>query len=300
LRIFCIINNNAGSAGKSPAPQIHELFNARGISPTIIEPQPGSDITELAKEAIKQKYDVIVAGGGDGTVNAVAAALIGNDDVKFGILPLGTLNHFARDAGIPTDISQAVDIIILGNAKSVDVGEVNGEIFLNNSSVGLYPAIVKLREGLQRSGYGKWSAATWATIRILSRFRTLYLELHPASGPVVKRSTAVLFVGNNAYETGLLEIGTRLELNQGRLWITMPTSSSRLGLLISLVSIILGYEKKDDVYKYEAANMTVNSNRQQLQIAIDGEVRHLKPPLKYQTLPKALRVIIPQVDGGAR
>ncbi len=299
MRICCIINNYAGSAGKSSVNNIRELFEAGGLSPRIIEVRPGEDISALAKTAIEQNYDTIVAGGGDGTINAVASSLVGNKNVRLGILPLGTLNHFARDAGIPHDIGEAVDNIISGNIKAVDTGEVNGQVFLNNSSVGLYPAIVKLREGLQRSGYGKWTAAAWATLRIMLRFRRLHLELQPASGPIIQRSTPLLFVGNNAYETDPLQIGTRLDLTRGKLWITMPTSSTRWRLFVSLVSIVLGKEKPGEVYKFEVTTMTVISNRRQLKVAIDGEVRHLKPPLIYLTHPQSLQVILPRFRNGA-
>jgi diacylglycerol kinase family enzyme len=297
LRICYSINVHAGSAAKSSIHSIAELFAAHGFSPRIIEPKADDDIVAPAKEAIEQKYDVAVTGGGDGTANVVASALVGNDAVRLGIIPLGTLAHFACDAEISTDLSLAVDNIILGEVKSVDVGAVNGEIFLNNSSVGLYSAIVKLREGLQQSGYAKWSAAIFATIRIMARFRRLHLVLHSASGSTVKRRTALLFVGNNAYETGLLQIGKRLELDQGKLWIAMPNSSSRWPLFIALVSEMVGRKKKEDVCKSDATHLVVASNQTHLQVAIDGEVRHLKPPLNYKSRPKALRIIAPRTTG---
>jgi diacylglycerol kinase family enzyme len=277
-----------------------EHFGTHGFSPRIVVPKAGEDIAALARQAIAQEFDVVVAGGGDGTVNAVASALVGNDAVRLGVIPLGTLNHFARDAGIPTDLRQAVDNIILGEVKAVDVGAVNGQIFLNNSSVGLYPAIVKMREGLQRSGYAKWTAATLATIRIMSRFRRLHLELQPASGSPVKRRTALLFIGNNAYETDLLQIGKRLQLDQGKLWVTMPNSASPWALLVALVVEILGRKNTEDIYKSTATQLVVSSNQKQLQVAIDGEVHYLKPPLNYQNRPNSLRVIVPRISGDGR
>ena len=87
---------------------IGELFAKHGIIPKILAPRDGSSITTLAKDAMQQDYNIIVAGGGDGTVNAVAAAIVGHSAIKFGILPMGTFNHFARDLGIPTDMEKAV------------------------------------------------------------------------------------------------------------------------------------------------------------------------------------------------
>ena len=171
MRIFCIINDHAGSAGVSPKRNVEELFLKHGITAHIVEPSDARLIATLAKDAIQKSYDVIVAGGGDGTVNAVASAIIGNSAIKLGILPMGTLNHFARDLGIPIDMEKAVETIVTGHVKSIDVGEVNGKIFINNSGLGLYPAMVRLREGLQKSGHRKFLAAIWASLRIFARFR---------------------------------------------------------------------------------------------------------------------------------
>ena len=300
LRICCIINSHAGTAGDSPERLLQELFAKHGISPKIFEPSDGSAITTFAKDAIQLNYDIVVAGGGDGTVNAVACALVGNSAIKFGILPMGTFNHFARDLGIPTDMEKAVEIIVAGHVKSVDVGEVNGRIFVNNSSLGLYPAMVRLREGLQRSGHGKLLAVAWASLRIITRFRRLRLELHPAAGAVLKRNTPMLFVGNNAYETTLATLGTRPSLDRGQLWVMMPTASTRWGLLSSLIAILSGREKASDVFTFEATDLIVTSKRRMFKVAVDGEVLYLQPPFNYRTRPKSLQVIVPAArDQGA-
>ena len=104
-----------------------------------------------------------MAGGGDGTVNTVASAVI-DTDKTFGVLPLGTLNHFAKDLHIPLDLEAAARTIIAGHTTQVDVGEVNDEIFLNNSSLGLYPRLVQKRKKKQRLGSRKWAAFFWAAI----------------------------------------------------------------------------------------------------------------------------------------
>lgn len=233
MRIFCLINGHAGSAGSSPH-TVEGLFLNHGITAHIVEPSDTSSITTLTKDAIQKNYDVIVAGGGDGTVNAVASAIIGNSAIKLGILPMGTLNHFARDLGIPIDMEKAVETIVAGHVKSIDVGEVNGKVFINNSGLGLYPAMVRLREGLQKSGHRKFLAAIWASLRIFARFRRLSLELHPPGGAVVKRNTPMLFVGNNPYDTSLTTLGARSSLDMGLLWVVMPLASSRWGLVRSL------------------------------------------------------------------
>src|SRR5439155_15163527 len=119
-----------------------------------------------ADAAVEAGCRILVAGGGDGTVNALAGAVVGRD-VRFGVLPLGTLNHFAKDLGIPLDLAAAVDVVLDGRVQSVDVGEVNGRVFINNTSIGVYPRIVELRNRHRGSGMAKWAAALWATLAVL-------------------------------------------------------------------------------------------------------------------------------------
>ena len=269
------------------------LFAKHGIKIKIVELGKGNSPKAIAEDAIRQKYHVIVAAGGDGTINAVASALVGNNAVKLGVIPRGTLNHFARALEIPTDMKKAVETIVAGHVKFIDVGQVNDKIFLNNSGVGLYPSIVRMRENLQHSGLSKWPAAIWASMRTFSRFRRLSIELVPASGDAIQHDTSMLFVGNNAYEMSFPNLGARPTLESGRIWIMMPKSATRLGLIRSFVKMILGRETAADAVTMEVTKLTANSKRRFLKVAIDGEVIQLQSPLKYSIRPKTLQVIIP-------
>ncbi len=293
MRIFCIINDRAGTAETFSKVAIEERFLENGVKIDIAEPSDANSISELVKDAIQKNYDVIVAGGGDGTVNSVVSEIIGNSAIKLGILPMGTLNHFARDLGIPLDLEGAVETIVKSYVKSVDVGEVNGRIFINNSGLGLYPGMVRIREGLQKSGHRKFLAAIWASLRIFARFRLLGLELHPPGGAVVKRDTPMLFVGNNPYDTSLTTIGARSSLDLGLLWVVMPMVTSRWALIRSLWAILSGSRKTGDLYTIHGDHLTVASRRRVLKVAVDGEVLQLKPPLNYRIRPKSLQVIVP-------
>src|SRR5204862_429264 len=133
----------------------------------------GEDLTALARQALERKPPMIVAGGGDGTLNAIAA-LVAGTSTALGVLPLGTLNHFARDLHIPTDLEGAVRTLAEGHVVRIDVGEVNGRVFLNNSSVGLYPSLVHHREQQQmRLGRSKWNALFWSAWLMLRRYPML-------------------------------------------------------------------------------------------------------------------------------
>jgi diacylglycerol kinase family enzyme len=293
LRICCIINDRSGTATESPKQVVEKLFAKYAITPEILEIRDGNSITSLAKGAVQQNYNIIVAGGGDGTINAVASALVGNSAIKFGIIPMGTLNHFAGALGIPTDLEKAVEIIVAGHVRAVDVSEVNRQISVNNSSLGIYPAIVRLRENLQMSGHSKWPAAIWASLKIFTRFRRLRLELIPVTRPALNRDTSMLFVGNNTYDMSIPNLGTRSSLEGGQIWVMMPNASTRWNLLKTILTMLFGNEITSDVLTFGATELIVLSSSRFIKVAIDGEVIQLQPPLKYRTRPKSLQVIVP-------
>ena len=293
LKICCIVNARSGSTGEPFGDVVVKLFAKHGVRAEIIELDKDHPPTTLAENAVRADYDVIVAAGGDGTINAVAAALVGNKSVKFGVIPRGTLNHFARALEIPTDMEKAVENIIAGHVRIIDVGQVNDRIFVNNSSVGLYASIVRMRENLQHAGLSKWPAAMLASIRIFWRYRRLALELVSKTGDAIQYNTSMLFVGNNAYEVSFPTLGARPTLEGGRIWIMMPKSATRAGLIASFLKMISGLESASDAVTMEVTQLTVNSMRRFLKVAIDGEVVQLRSPLKYSSRPKALQVIVP-------
>ncbi len=137
--ITFLLNGKAGTCDVGTATTLIEKLGAEhGVDVEVIAFDPGSDLTAMAKEAVESGSSIVAAGGGDGTISAVAAALVGTD-TALGVLPLGTLNHFAKDLGIPLKLEDAVRALLTGETIAVDVAEINGKVFLNNSSLGLYP-----------------------------------------------------------------------------------------------------------------------------------------------------------------
>ena len=209
-----IINAGSGAYGKQAArEQIVEIFGASGIEARISLARSGDDLLELARRAVCCDAGTIVAGGGDGTLNAVASALV-DTDKTLGILPLGTLNHFAKDLKIPLDLEGAARTIIANHVVKVDVGEVNGRIFLNNSSLGLYPHLVLEREQKQRLGHGKWPAFVWAAFSVMRRYPFLDVRLK-VDGREISSRTPFVFIGNNEYEMENFNIGGRADSTPG-------------------------------------------------------------------------------------
>ena len=142
-RTTVIVNGGAGSGHDDTLrAQVQSHFEAVGVAAEVILAKGGAAIAAQVDIALRAGVDVIVAGGGDGTVSAVAAALV-DTEVALGVLPLGTLNHFAKDLGLPLDLGGAVRVIAAGQTQRIDVGEVNGRVFINNSSLGLYPEMVR-------------------------------------------------------------------------------------------------------------------------------------------------------------
>ena len=257
-------------------------------------PDGAKDITALAREAMSGDEDTIVAGGGDGTVSSIAAVVAGTEKIM-GVLPLGTLNHFAKDLHIPLKLEAAVRTIVDLHVKPVDVGEVNGRVFVNNSSLGIYPHIVHRRVVEQmRLRMGKWPAFVWAAMHAFRRFPFLDLCVE-VEGKTLRRQTAFLFVGNNEYDMTGFRIGARRHLDTGRLGLYLTHRAGRWGLIRLAVRALLGHlNQEKDFKEYLVEEALIETRRRLVLVAADGEVKWMESPLHYRSRPRALRVIVPR------
>lgn len=295
--IEVIINAAGGSFVEGETEQkLKNAFAASGLEANIRLAKTGEQIGEFAEAAIKSNAEIIVAGGGDGTISSVAA-FVSNTVKTFGVLPLGTLNNFSKDLLIPQDIDEAVKIIAGGNIAEIDLAELNGRVFINNSSIGLYPKIVKDREKQQeRLGRGKWRAAFWATLKMFRVSPFLKVGI-VVDGKFFLRKTPVVFIGNNRYEMDLYNIGRRPTLDQGKLSIYFLHRGGRLGVIRLLFRTITGRVKQwKDFEEVLAEDVSIQTRRKRMHVAFDGEVSVMRTPLKYQILPKALRVLVPKPE----
>jgi diacylglycerol kinase family enzyme len=290
-----IINCSAGNGHEEDvARELKQMFAAAGFEAVIVLAKSGDEMTAAARRALAEGAGLVVAGGGDGTINAVASVMVGSG-VPFGVLPLGTLNHFAKDLGMPLGREEAVRALAGGRLKKVDVGEVNGRIFLNNSGLGLYPDIVHDREKQQRRlGRGKWVAAFWATVSALRRYPFLSIRLD-VDGQRLARRTPFVFIGNNEYKMQGLAIGERECLDGGKLSLYVAQRPGRLGLLRFALRALrgtLGMARDFDMLL--ADEMEIETHHRRLRVATDGEVTVMDTPLRYRVRPGALTVIVPQ------
>ena len=291
-----IINANSGVGEKDEITQrVTDAFNGSGLKVKLSVARSGSEVVQFARRAARNSSQVVVAGGGDGTISAVASAIVDSDKM-LGVLPLGTFNHFARDLRIPLDPKAAARTIVAAHTVNVDVGEVNGRIFLNNSSLGLYPHIVREREKQQRLGYRKWPAFVWAALTVLRRFPFLDVRLNVA-GNELQRRTPFVFVGNNEYAMKSFNIGIRERLNAGQLSLYMINRTSRWGLARLALRALLGRIRADkDFLALTTEEVWIATRHKTVRVAFDGEIEMMKTPLHYRVRSGALRVIVPVQD----
>jgi diacylglycerol kinase family enzyme len=292
--ISVLLNPAAGlTQTEDRCARVTQAFAAAGADAHVMLLRSPEAARDAARQALAAGASIIVAGGGDGTISTVASVVVGTK-TPLGVLPLGTLNHFARDIGIRADLDAAVATIVAGYTRDVGVGEVNGGTFLNNVSIGIYPDIVVERERLRQVGYHKWIAFAMASARILRRYRRLAVRL--AAGEVAAGArTAFLLVGNNEYQVDGLSLGARSRLDGGRLFAYLAPRVHTRELPKLLVLAVAGRARKRQVLESIAATtLQVDTpRRRRLRVALDGEVIAIRPPLEFRIRPAALRVIAP-------
>jgi diacylglycerol kinase family enzyme len=184
----------------------------------------------------------------------------------------GTLNHFAKDLSIPLELEKAVQTLFSGRIARVDVGEVNGRVFLNNSSIGFYPRIMQEREREQRRGRSKWLAFAQAAALIFQQSRKLRVTLEAADGLNQSCDTPFVFVGNNRYAATGLQIGSRVAMDGGKLWVCMAPDAGRFALLALALKAVLGFVRDADMAAFETGQTEVHMRRDHVPVATDGEV----------------------------
>ncbi len=297
-RRFAVILNagSGGGAAESARDVLAPLFERAGIDAKITLAVSGEEVDRALADAISRDVDTVVAGGGDGTVNSVANAIHGRG-IRLGVLPLGTLNHFARDLGIPLPIEEAAAVLVAGHTTRIDVGEVNGRLFLNNSSVGIYPRIVQLRERYKARGIEKWLVAAWATARVTRTARPLRLAL-TVDGQKVVRMSPLIFIGNNEYRMAGFDASSRDSLREGQLGLYVVRAEGQWQLLRLIWRILAGTAHESGALAMALASeadveLAGAGNPSKVVVAVDGEVVAMALPLRYQIRPQSLDVLVP-------
>jgi diacylglycerol kinase family enzyme len=288
--VTIIVNEGSGSA-MARLGELEDAVSRAELEARVVRVQ-GAQMLDQANKAAAAG-GVLVAAGGDGTVSSVASVALGRD-ITFGVIPLGTLNHFARDCGIPLDIDKAVAVVAAGKTRSIPVGDVNGRPFVNNASLGLYPRLVWERQMEQRRGHGKWTAFAIALVRTWQRYPTVTVRV-AADGAAFVRHTPFVFIGNGEYEAEGLALGTRRSLDSGTLSIYLAPGVGRFEMLALPFRALAGRLGED--VKFEsltASDVTIETAHHRIAVAIDGELTTAGSTLRFAVHPRTLRVLVSQ------
>jgi diacylglycerol kinase family enzyme len=290
-----VINGTAGSLQNGSAQNtLQQLFSDAGVTIELHQPPPGRLPAVLA-ELVKSKPDVIVVGGGDGTLST-AANILADTDITLGVLPLGTFNHFAQDLNIPLDLTEAIATIAANRRKKIDVGEINGRVFINNASMGFYPYAVSKREQTRHQlGISKLPAMGLALLGIIWRLPVFRLQVE-INNKFEMIKTSFLLLGNNHYQAEPLGTIKRQSLDQGGLSIFYTRRAHRTDLLMVILRLLIGKLQKSAEFSEhwaEQIEITLRRRQKRLKIALDGEVTVMASPLSAHIRRHALQVIAP-------
>lgn len=294
MNAVMLLNSDAGPDRDALTPgALRDAFRTAGCQVAVQRVAPGA-IAATVRSLVAQRPEALIVGGGDGTVST-AAGLLADTGIPLGIVPLGTLNHFARDLGMPIEWREAVPALAAAHPRKVDVAEVNGRIFVNNCSLGSYPEAVRRRERLrEQHGRGKWAAMLLASITVFRRLRRMRVRIE-MPGTTLSLRTPFVIIGNNRYSGHLFDHSLRPRLDECRLWIYTTRVRGRLPLLrLAWQSFVRSIDAADalEAHAVERASVT-SANGQPLPIALDGELVDFAPPLHFQAKPAALVVLAP-------
>ena len=297
MRIHAVLNRDAGTIIGTKAEvferKLAEIFESAGHEITMETVEP-KKIGARFREAAKREYDALIVGGGDGSVNAAATALLGHR-TALGILPLGTMNRLARDLGLSADVDAALRLLAEGEPRQIDVGEVNGHIFLCNSFIGLPPMVTERRAKLRGRPFTERLMGYAAMpMEIARAARRLAILVDDERAAQTHRALTVV-VSNNAYSEGPNLIPKRRALDEARLGLYISKHRSVLRTVWLLLRASLGLWKGDpNLEARELEKVTIHSKSKRLRIANDGELLTLETPLQYRIRPKALTVLVPK------
>jgi diacylglycerol kinase family enzyme len=287
-----IVNPRSGSA---PAvADLERALGAAGLNATVFTVPEGADVAAWLTE-LGQSHQVLTAAGGDGTVSAVAAAAAMSGKT-LGVIPAGTLNHFARDAGIPLELEQAVAVLAAGHTRLLDAGVVNDRVFVNNASIGAYPQLVWERTRARHKGIPRPIATGIAGIRTWLDLRSVTVRLCVDGKERIRRSPFV-FIGNSEYEVEGTQFGRRPLMTDGSLWLYLTPDNGRLGVLTLPVRALLRKLREHDKFEtWAASEISIDLPNRRIAVALDGEVMRLASPLRFSVKRGVLRTIVPADD----
>jgi diacylglycerol kinase family enzyme len=279
------LNSACGNAEAAREALAEAGFDLENVQP--------SDMERALKTAIEGGTNRILVAGGDGTI-ATAAALVANTDVELAILPGGTLNHFAKDHGIPTDLGEAAIAAAGGETVGADIGYVNDCVFLNTSSIGAYVTFVRDRERLEKY-VGYRIASLIAAVQTMHHLRTFTVTLEVEGAKKTHRSSMV-FIGVGERELKMPTLGSRVKNGRRGLHVMIIRGHGKARLFaIALAAIAKGTKEASKLPEFD--NFVVDScridlTRSHATIGVDGELKKMQTPLDYRIERDAIHLVV--------
>jgi len=294
-RFHIVFNSNAGTAltlGLT-AEMLHEQFAAAGLEASI-DSDGESPFADRIAAALAGEAEVIVAAGGDGTVTALAGAMV-DSDKTLAVLPLGTANLLARDLGVPLDLAQAVAAMPAMVETRIDVGEVNGRIFLHNVTVGTVPGIAVGREQIRgRNDLVTLIGFARYFFRRLARARRIAVEIVPEEGENRVGRIQAVVVANNTYDEGFGHVFSRKRLDRGKLGLYTLKHLTAFDVIRLSAGMVVGRWRQDEALTIEHVSaVSIRSKKATVMTMLDGEIESLEVPLQFRIRPLALSVLAP-------
>jgi diacylglycerol kinase family enzyme len=290
-RGILFLNPRAGTFSTSDESSLRTLAEESGLR--VLDVRPELDVRKVVRETLAAGMRAFVVAGGDGSVHHVAQALVNTEGV-LGVVPVGSVNHLARDLGVPLgDWQAALEIALKGTIRQIDVGRVNGQYFINSVMFGLYPSVSEYRERF-RSINSRWAAYVKAARLALRHFPHVTLVLEH-DGRVETLRTQMFVVAVNAYDLSTVGmVAPKTTLHDGRLSMYSLSFMNRPQFIRAAAKYFRG--KIGDVPGFRAirtAQLRIDTGRGRLRVSLDGELIDMQTPLQIAAVPSSLLVRAP-------
>lgn len=296
--VCVVMNPGSGSqTAQQRRTAVAKAFGDLGLRHDVRMAGRGDDLSAMARRAASEGFDVVAAAGGDGTINAVASGLADGPAEarpRLGIIPSGTFNYVARGFGVPEEVEAAAAVIAEGYERPLDLGALNGRIFLNNASLGAYPLILRRREAIYRQWGRSRFAAHWSVLEVLSSFRAAMRLEVLADGRLLRLRTPLVFIARNAFQLDQFGLEGRGHIEAGRFAVFVAPDAGRGGLVRLAARLAMGLLRAgEDFELFGASDVEVRAGRPSRLVARDGERETMDAPFRFTVLRDALRVITP-------
>lgn len=292
-RAICLIANHGSGTNARDTEAIDRALSIFGDAAWMAKWSPGTQpMSDVVDEAISKGADLIVAAGGDGTAMALADTMVGRG-VAMAVLPLGTFNYFTRGLGLSEEPDEAAAQIRDGQRHDITVGDVNGQVFLNNASLGVYPNILRERESV----YGRWGrfrlAAHWSVVKTFLRFRKPMRVTLTLEGTSEERRSALIFVARSAYQLASFGVDGRVAIEHDEFAILIARAETRMDLLRMTARLALSKPLRGRDYELLTARSFDIETAGRTLIAYDGEKDRASGPFRFRMRPEPLTIIVP-------